>query len=307
MNLLQDVGMSLNLEHLKAFIAAAESGSFSAAARRLGKVQSAVSTAIMNLEIDLGVDLFDRSGKLPVLTEEGNALLRDARHIVTRGAEMEERARTLSLGMEHRVTIATDEMAPPDVLNRVLADFAQTFAHVELECLFAALGDVAELVTSGRAEIGLMTPLRQDAPTSLNFRLLHNLEFTVVAAPEHPLSAMIGPTVDDLAAYREVIPTSRGGERLDEKAVIGNTVWLAENYYIVRSIVESGVGWAFLPTSLTQESLAAGRLVELPVEFKGATITAPIYLIWPRGRTLRPAARWLQRTLAGLPTEAPEG
>lgn len=293
--------MDLSLEHLRAFRAAASEGSFSAAARKLGKAQSAVSTAIANLEIDLGVELFDRSGKLPILTEDGRALLRDAEHILDRSREMIERAHSLSSGIEHRVTIATDEMAPPDFLNRVLAAFADNFPHVELECLFAALGDVAELVESGRADIGLMTPLRHDAPQSLNFRLLHNLEFTVVATPNHPLAAQKVLSTGELAMYREIIPTSRGGERLDDKAILGQSVWLAENYYIVRGIVESGVGWAFLPKPLARESLSAGRLVELHVDFKGADITAPLYLIWPKGRTMRPAAKWLQSKLAHTP------
>lgn len=65
--------MTPSLEQFKALLAAAETGSFSAAARRLGKAQSVVSTAIANLEIDLGLELFDRSGRYPVLTEAGAA------------------------------------------------------------------------------------------------------------------------------------------------------------------------------------------------------------------------------------------
>lgn len=60
-------------DQIQAFVMAAELGSFSAAARQMGKVQSAVSTAIANLEIDAGVELFDRSGRAPVLTEEASA------------------------------------------------------------------------------------------------------------------------------------------------------------------------------------------------------------------------------------------
>ena len=71
--------MEYSFEQLEAFVASAEEGSFSAAARRLGKAQSAVSTAVSNLEIDFGVELFDRSGKLPVLSPAGETLLREAR------------------------------------------------------------------------------------------------------------------------------------------------------------------------------------------------------------------------------------
>jgi DNA-binding transcriptional LysR family regulator len=72
----------LNLDHLRAFVWAVECGSFSAAARKLGKAQSAVSTAIANLEIDSDVELFDRSKRSPVLTTEGEALLPFARSVL---------------------------------------------------------------------------------------------------------------------------------------------------------------------------------------------------------------------------------
>ena len=67
---------------MQAFVLAAELGSFSAAARRMGKAQSAISTAIANLEIDAGVELFDRQGRSPVLTEEGKTLLPHAKGIL---------------------------------------------------------------------------------------------------------------------------------------------------------------------------------------------------------------------------------
>ena len=71
--------MQFSLEQLYAFVCAAEQGSFSAAARKLGKVQSAVSTIVSNLELDPGVELFSHEGRNPRLTTEGEALLPRAR------------------------------------------------------------------------------------------------------------------------------------------------------------------------------------------------------------------------------------
>ena len=67
--------MSYSPEALEAFAQIAELGSFSAAARRLGKSQSTISEAIARLEIDLGLELFDRSSRQPVLTEAGKVML----------------------------------------------------------------------------------------------------------------------------------------------------------------------------------------------------------------------------------------
>ena len=65
-----------NIEQLKMFVYAVELGSFSASARELGKVQSAVSQGIHNLEIDFNVQLFDRSTRKPTLTGAPRTLRR---------------------------------------------------------------------------------------------------------------------------------------------------------------------------------------------------------------------------------------
>ena len=61
----------LTLDQLRVLVSVAESGSFSAAARRLGRVQSAVSQSIQTMEATLGLALFDRSTRTPALTEAG--------------------------------------------------------------------------------------------------------------------------------------------------------------------------------------------------------------------------------------------
>jgi DNA-binding transcriptional LysR family regulator len=75
---------SVSLDHLRMFIAAADEGSFSAGGRRLRRAQSVISQTLANLEAQLGVKLFDRSSRSPVLTGQGLALLAEARAV---GAE----------------------------------------------------------------------------------------------------------------------------------------------------------------------------------------------------------------------------
>ena len=73
--------VALTLDLILTFLAAADEGSFSAAGRRLKRSQSVVSQTLANLEAQLGVKLFDRSSRYPVLTREGQALVADARAI----------------------------------------------------------------------------------------------------------------------------------------------------------------------------------------------------------------------------------
>jgi DNA-binding transcriptional LysR family regulator len=71
----------VSLDQLRTFIAAVDEGSFSAAARKLLRAQSVVSETVSNLEDQIGVPLFDRSGRYPRLTPEGVVLLADARNV----------------------------------------------------------------------------------------------------------------------------------------------------------------------------------------------------------------------------------
>jgi DNA-binding transcriptional LysR family regulator len=89
----------VSLDHLRTFVAAADGGSFSAAGRALGRAQSVVSQSIANLEAQLGVKLFERVGRYPVLTPQGTSLLIDARRIVLDAGQLQARARSLSEGL----------------------------------------------------------------------------------------------------------------------------------------------------------------------------------------------------------------
>ncbi len=93
---------ALTLDQMRIFVAIAEAGSFRAAASRLSRVQSAVSHAVANLEAELGVSLFDRSGHRPVLTPAGRSLLSDARAILLKTDTMRARARGLGEGVRTR-------------------------------------------------------------------------------------------------------------------------------------------------------------------------------------------------------------
>ncbi len=163
--------MSLSLDQLQAFVAAAESGSFSGAARKLGKAQSVISAAVANLEIDLGNALFDRTARYPVLTPAGERLLVEARVILERCEHFRGVAMSLGEGVESRLTLAVDELYPEEVLGVLLDEFSQRFPAVELELLFPLMEDVSRLVMSQCADLGIMW--RQEVlPPELAFHAL---------------------------------------------------------------------------------------------------------------------------------------
>src|SRR5882762_803476 len=113
----------VSLDQLRTFIAAADEGSFSAASRRLGRAQSVVSQTLANLEGRLGIKLFDRSGRIPVLTESGRALLPDARAVAGNIDAFKARARRLAGGLEAELSVVVDVMLPTPVLTHAVAEF----------------------------------------------------------------------------------------------------------------------------------------------------------------------------------------
>src|ERR1700745_4486874 len=117
----------VTLDQLRTFIAPAEQGSFSAAGRKLRRAQSVVSQTLANLEGQLGVNLFDRSARYPRLTEDGRALLQDARAVAAQMDGFKARAKTLREGLEPELSLCVDVMYPMKELIEAAARFRGNF------------------------------------------------------------------------------------------------------------------------------------------------------------------------------------
>src|SRR3979409_2415605 len=117
----------VSLDQLRHSISADDAGSFSAGARRLRRAQSVVSQTLANLEAQLGVRLFDRSSRSPVLTKQGGALLSEARAVVSRMDVFKAHAKGLSDGLEPELSVVVDVVFPIEQLTRALPAFQSEF------------------------------------------------------------------------------------------------------------------------------------------------------------------------------------
>jgi len=149
----------VSLDQLRTFIAAADEGSFSAGGRRLRRAQSVVSQTLANLETQLGVKLFDRSRRSPVLTKQGVALLAEARAVVGGMDVFKARAKGLSEGLEPQLSVVVDVMFPLDRLTTAVAAFQEEFPAVPLRLYVEALGAVLQPVIEDRCAFGVMGTL----------------------------------------------------------------------------------------------------------------------------------------------------
>ena len=288
--------MKLSLESLQWLVVVAERGSFSAAARALGKAQSAVSTVMANLEIDLGLTLFDRSGRLPRLTLAGERMVAEARALLAQQGQLQAVAAELAAGVEARLTLAIDDGSLLPWLAPVLEQLAGRYPSLELELLFPMMEDLDEMLLSGRAQLGVgyqgMT-----TPAALARFGLGQMAMPLVVAPGHPLAQMAAPALTDLARYRQLLVTGRqpGVER--ERFRLSTTIWWAEGDLSVLELVKRGLGWASVPAFLLTDALARGEVVRLADAALPPIPALPIELLWPSARALGPAAQWLRQAL----------
>ncbi|MDH4874206.1 LysR family transcriptional regulator [Pseudomonas sp. BN515] len=289
--------MRLSLEQLAAFSAVASERSFSAAARKLNKSQSAISISISNLEIDLGVSLFDRSHRYPQLTTEGSALLRDAEAILNQCFNMENRANSLAKELETQVVIALDDAIPYPALADALTDFSQNFTHVDLNVLHPSAQDCLAMIAQEKALLGVICT-RTHYPRSLQFKRLGSITFTNVAHRDHPLAKMDDISFPELSNYRQLIylpfqdklPTS---EYLDSP-----NHWRVESYLTLFDMLRRGLGWATLPKRLMEDLNRGEELVELKLAaYPFTEWTVGVDLVWSSSARSGLAGTWLRETL----------
>lgn len=291
----------INPDTLQAFVLAAELGSFSAVARRMGKAQSAISTAIANLEIDCGLELFDRSGRSPVLTDEGQALLPHAKGILLGNRELLAKAGSMAEGIESRLCLSIEMGLSIRPLRAVLEGFSKHYASVSLDILNPSPTETPTLLKKGLADIGLMTE-QEGYPLGFQFRGVGYSKLVPVCAPDHPLAAFDRVGYRDLRAYRQLTriwpPTKTTGQANEKKSA---STWHSENPALTAELVRAGFGWAELPVTAVAEQIADGRLVQLAYAFQQSDILEGIDIVWTEQRALGVAGQWLRDEILKLP------
>lgn len=292
-----------NLDQLQAFVAASDEGSFSAAARLLGKAQSAVSTSIINLEIDSGVELFDRSSRNPVLTKSGEFLLKYARSVLRGAEEFRSQATSISEGLEIKLGIAIEQGIFVHSLMNLFTELGQRFPHLEVELFDPGPYEVADLLKTGRADIGIMIE-QESYPRGFHFRGIGHSQQIPVCVCDHPLAKLKQVSHSDLRQYRQLLTHSLQLEDGDySREQKSPNVWIGESPYLIMDFVLSGLGWSELPWTVVSEKLTSGELVRLHYDFQQSRILHGVDLVWTEQRALGTSGHWLMSSLLELQPE----
>jgi DNA-binding transcriptional LysR family regulator len=288
----------ISLDQLRMFIAAAEEGSFSAAGRRLNRAQSVVSQTIANLEGQMGVALFDRAARYPILTEAGKLLLADARAVTFSLSAMKARAQSMAAGIEPELSVAIDVMFPMGVLTKAAAAFGERFPATPLRLYVEALGGVAKAVLDGQCRLGVVGPLPLNVPELVYERLL-TIRMLFVAAPSHPLAQFDGPVPEgEFARHTQLVLTDRTDlSKGEEFSVLSPRNWRLADLGAKHAFLLAGLGWGGMPHNMVARDLHEGTLKEIPMQDAQTNVTIPMSATYRTDTPPGPAGRWFVEQL----------
>jgi DNA-binding transcriptional LysR family regulator len=284
----------MSMDQLRTFIAAADEGSFSAAGRKLRRAQSVVSQSMANLESQIGLALFDRGGRYPVLTDAGRALLGAARAAAGSMDDFKAKARTLAEGLEPELAVAVDVMYPIAALTAAVRAFHHAFPGTPLRLYVEALGAVLQPVLDGRCRIGVLGSL-PDVPRDCHAEYLLAVAAVVVVAPGHPLAAL-GGVIPRAAAAAHVQLVLTDRSTLTEGrhfGVVGAQTWRLADLGAKHAFLRAGLGWGSMPLPMVADDLAGGALVKIELEADPSVGSAfSMRAIHRKDAPPGPAGRW---------------
>jgi DNA-binding transcriptional LysR family regulator len=292
---------AVTLDQLRTFIAAAEEGSFSAAGRKLRRAQSVVSQTLANLEAQLGVTLFDRSARYPSLTDEGRALLQNARDVADHMDSLKARAKTLREGLEPELSLSVDVMFPMSVLTEAVGSFRVAFPHTPLRLYVEVLGAVIEPVLQGICHIGVIGTFPV-VPEGMHSETLLDVPMVSVVAPTHPLASYKGVIPNsELQKHVQLVLTDRSTLTQGQSyGVFSQNTWRLADLGAKHAFLRAGFGFGHMPRFVVDDDIASGKLrvvrFEMPSNQK---LLMPMHAVYRREGPPGPAGRWLIQHLKG--------
>lgn len=290
---------NLTLDQLRVLTAIADTGSFSAAGRKLGRVQSAISQAVATLEEVQGVTLFDRSGFRPVLTDVGRVLVVHARTVLAGAARFEAIAAGTREGIEPELAIAIDPLVPTAAFIDSLHALRATFPFLPLSFSTEGLGGAERRLRRGDAALALCI-LLPSVPDDVVALPLLSVDLVPVVSSTHPLAGLGRPTTPaDLEGHVQLVLSDPATPDGPTYGVIGPRVWRFVDLARRLDFLLAGLGWCRMPEYLVARYLSDGRLVALPIENDPARGNGPltIYAAHMRNRALGRAGSWLLNEL----------
>ncbi|WEJ69846.1 LysR family transcriptional regulator [Pseudomonas sp. PSE14] len=284
--------MAFSSDSLSIFLAVLDSGSFSAAARKLGRVPSAVSMAIAQLEAELDLTLFDRSTRKALPTAAALALEPQARQVICQLNLLDAQALQLHKGLEQRLSIAIAPELQTGRWGEPLATLAEEFPGLEIEVRSATQAEAVRMLHEGAVQLALVFE-RPGIDERESFLEAGSQLLVAVASPQHPVARQGDRPLREemLAEQRQIIVSSGTPTGSDPRMVLSRRIWLTDSYLATLEFIQSGLGWAYLPQPLVQPLIASGAVTEVRFDNMASRLRLWVDVIWMKSRPLGLGAR----------------
>ncbi|MEY2401531.1 MAG: hypothetical protein QOJ08_1642 [Ilumatobacteraceae bacterium] len=289
-----DLPLGVEVRHLMALEAVAQTGSFSQAATRLGYAQSAISQQISTLEKAVGHRLVDRPGgpKSVSLTEAGKVLLEHAGHIIARLAAAKADLDAMAAGDAGVLRVGTFQSASNRLLPPTLAMFRTSWPDINVELRNEPIiTNVEGLIRAGQADLAFADVASLDDSYAM-VELIRDPE-VLITAPDHPLAhtdtidlaqlsgvRMISMPADDPCAMRVARALERVGSEPD-------IVFRSDDNLTTQRLVAIGLGVAIVPLLTVERSIPDAQVA---IRGLNANLDRQIGIIWHRDRLQSRAA-----------------
>ena len=279
----------IDIDGIKAFVAVADTRSFSLAGNRLHLTQPAVSKRIALLESQMGVRLFDRIGRTVNLTESGRALEPRARDILFRIEDTQRVISNLGGNVAGNLSLATSHHIGLWHLPQVLRSYSEKYPGVVLDLHFMDSEVAHEQIVQGNLELGIITlaPTPHERLASIP---IWRDELAFVCSIDHPLTNNERIHIEQLPEYPAILPnmstfTGRIVKQLFAERGLVLNVAMSTNYLeTIKMLITVGLGWSVLPVSMLDDSL---QVINVP----NVTIARQLGVIHHLQRTLSNSAR----------------
>ena len=258
----------------------ARTGSFAAAARELGKVPSALTYNVRQLEDALDVLLFDRSSRQAKFTAAGEELLAEGGRLLAEMQAVANRVRRVATGWETQLSIAVD-----GVLSQVtMFELSEAFYALNPQGVAGAaaggpgtrlrlrtevMAGTWEALVTGQADLAIGVGTEAPPPPGVETKALGELEFVFAVAPHHPLATISGPISDaELLNYRAVAvaDTAQRLAPMTVNLLPGQDVLTVTSTEAKIEALLRCMGCGFVPEPMARQHIKAGRLVVRQVQ-----------------------------------------
>lgn len=280
-----------NHDELTIFCAVAETGGFSAAARRLQVTKSAVSKAVQKLEARLAARLLHRTTRKISLTEAGEAFYQHARRAVQEAQAATDAVASLSREPQGNLKLTAPMSIGLILLTDVVTGFLNRYPRMGIDL---HLDDVCVDLVGGGYDLAIRTGTMNDS--TMVARRIAEMPTVPVAAPSYLDRTRVPGRPEELAEHEcllfaRAFPASEWQFSRD-----GSTRWVkvfgryqVNSSIALRSAVLDGVGIGRIPEYLVRDDIAAGRLLRLLPDY---TMDAqPVNVVFPEGRFIPAKAR----------------